>query len=99
MRPTARVVTQRRNRSQQLTAVPERRYAKLLEVFRREVRKDRLVYLVFIASSASHRTPEQVVATFTNGNRPPIDRPSAFAVTEGEANARNARYCRAGLLR
>jgi hypothetical protein len=43
--PTARVVTQRRNRSKQLTAVPERRYAKLLEVLRREVRQDSLVYL------------------------------------------------------
>src|SRR5262249_29178044 len=45
-RLTARVTTQRRNRSQELTTVPERRYAKLLEVLRREVRQDRLVYLV-----------------------------------------------------
>src|SRR5262249_44570094 len=46
-RLTARVVTQCGNRSQQLAAVPERNYAKLLEVLGREVRQDRLIYLVF----------------------------------------------------
>jgi hypothetical protein len=46
-------MTQRRNRSQQFTAVPERRYSKLLEVLRRKVRQDRLVYLI-LANTASY---------------------------------------------
>ena len=55
------------NRSQQLAAMPERLYAKLLEVFRREVGQDRFIYLI----SASYFPRPKLLSQTTMSMTPP----------------------------